>query len=312
MSAPLVSVLIPCFNAARHVGETLDSVLAQTWPNVEIVVVDDGSTDRSAEVVEAYASRGVTLIRQPNAGAGAARNRAFAAARGELIQFLDADDLIDPDKIAIQAGRLARHTGAVASVSWGRFWTDPAQTRFEPETNWCDLDPVEWLTRSRMDGLGMLFPALWLTPRSVCEAAGAWDESLSLGDDGEYFTRVVLAADRVLFCEDARCRYRSGLPGSLSASTAWDSAFRVNALCEQAVRARDDGERVRRGFALSWQHLAHACYPYDPALAERALARGQALHPISVPPGGGAAFRTLSRLIGWRAARRLQVASGRR
>lgn len=309
---PLVSVLIPCFNAERYLAQTLEAVLAQTWPALEVIVVDDGSADGSAAVAEAFAPRGVTLIRQANAGAAAARNRAFAACRGDYIQFLDADDLIDPDKIALQMARLAGAPDHVASAEWGRFYASPDETPFRPETNWRDLAPVDWLVESRREGLGMLFPALWLAPRAVVERAGPWDERLTLGDDGEYFTRLVLASQGVLFCPGARARYRSGVPGSLSGAKAWASAVLVNELCEAHVRAREDSERVRRGFALSWRHLAHAAYPYDPALAEDALARARALHPVELVPDGGPAFRLLSRLLGWRAARRLQVALGRR
>jgi glycosyltransferase involved in cell wall biosynthesis len=311
MSDPLVSVLIPCYNAEKYVGETLDSVLAQTWRNLEIIVVDDGSTDGSAAVVARYADRGVQLIRQSNRGQTAALNMCLQHATGEYVQYLDADDLIGPDKIAVQMARLLDEPACVASCEWGRFYGEAAQISFEYESNWCDLDPVEWLTRSRESGLGMLFPALWLVPRSVADRAGPWDDTLSLGDDGEYYTRVVLAAERVLFCAGARCRYRSGNPGSLSGSKNWASSLRVLELCEAYVRAREDSDRVRRGFALSWQHLAHAAYPYEPMLAERALARAQHLHDVRVLPGGGVRFKILSRLLGWRLARRLQVLSGR-
>ena len=160
----------------------------------------------------------------------------------------------------------------------------------------------------------MLFPALWLIPRAIADAAGPWDETLSLGDDGEYFTRILLSAERVLFCEGARCYYRSGLPGSLSgkkSAKALASGFRVLELCEAHLRAREDSERVRQGFALSWQHFAHATYPYDADLAESALARARELHCVTIRPGGGPAFHAVSRLFGWRLARRLQVASGR-
>lgn len=306
-----VSVLIPCYNAQSYIGETLESVLGQTWSNLEVVVVDDGSSDGSPGVVEGFASRGVQLLRQANAGGGAARNRAFSVSTGDFIQFLDADDVIDRDKIERQMARLVCEPGSVASAEWGRFCHDAAGTVFATESNWQDLDPVEWLVRSRAEGGGMLFPALWLVPRSVALAAGPWNEKLSLGDDGEYFTRVVLAARRVLFCEGARCRYRSGNPGSLSGSKDWASGFAVIDLCETHVRAREDSERVRRGFALSWQHLAHLAYPYDAAIGEQALARARSLHPAMIAPDGGPAFKVISRLIGWRAARRLQVASGR-
>jgi glycosyltransferase involved in cell wall biosynthesis len=306
-----VSVIIPCHNAERWIGETLESVFRQTWGDLEVIVVDDGSIDRSATVVEGLARDGLTLIRQQKRGAAAARNAGLAKATGDFVQWLDADDLIDPDKIALQIARLEGRPRSLASARWGRFHDAPENTNFVDEPVCRDLDPLDWLALSRAEGLGMMFPALWLIPRPVVEAARPWREDLSLNDDTEYFTRVVLAADRVLYCEGALCRYRSGVAGSLSGSKNWPSAFAVLDICEAEVRAREDSDRVRRGFALSWQILAHACYPYDAVMARAALARAKALHPAQTRPGGGPAFRALSRLIGWRAARRLQVASGR-
>jgi glycosyltransferase involved in cell wall biosynthesis len=309
-----VSVIIPCYNAARYVGGTLESVRRQTWSNLEVIVVDDGSQDDSARIVEAFEGLDLILVRQSNRGQSAALNVGLAHATGDYIQFLDADDLIDPDKIAIQVSRLADAPRCVASGRWGRFYGRPEDTRFEVEIVSRDLDSLDWLVESRADGLEMMFPALWLIPVSIVRAAGPWREDLTLNNDGEYFTRVLLAADRVLYCEGARCRYRSGISGSLSGRKTpahWASQENVIELCQRRVLARDDGERARRGFSLSWQHLAHACYPYDRSLAERALARAHALHPETVRPRGGPTFTILSRLIGWRTARRLQVASGR-
>src|SRR5215813_3325865 len=259
MSHPKVSVLIPCYNAEKYIGETLESVFRQTWPAIEVIVVDDGSVDGSAAEIERFKTAGVQLIKQHNGGAGAARNRAYRASSGMFLQFLDADDLIDPKKIERQMARIVDRPRCVASAEWGRFRSSPHETRFDPEPVWRDLDPLEWLVQSRADGLGMLFPALWLVPRTIADAAGMWDETLSLGDDGEYFTRILLAAEQVLFCRGARCYYRSSLRGSLSSRktpAAWASGFRVIDLCESHVRAREDSDRVRRGFALSWQHLA--------------------------------------------------------
>jgi glycosyltransferase involved in cell wall biosynthesis len=308
-----VSVIIPCYNAARYVGETLDCVRRQTWPNLEVIVVDDGSTDDSVRIIETFAELDLTLIRQPNHGQTAALNAGLAHATGDFVQYLDADDLIDPDKIAIQMARLADAPGAVASARWGRFHGRPEDTRFEAETVSRDLRGLDWLIESRTNGLGMMFPALWLVPMSIVQAAGSWRDDLTLNNDAEYFTRVLLAADRVLFCEGALCRYRSGISGSLSGRKTpshWASQTKVLELCQQRVLAKDNGERARRGFSLSWQHLAHACYPYDRLLAERALTRAHALYPETIRPRGGPTFMMLCRLIGWRAARRLQVASG--
>jgi glycosyltransferase involved in cell wall biosynthesis len=314
MTMPLVSILVPCFNAEKYIGETLESAFRQTWPAIEVIVVDDGSADGSAAVVRSFTRPNLKLLQQENRGQTAALNVCLAHASGDFVQYLDADDLIEPEKIERQVVRLLKYPRCVASCEWGRFYHSFQETRFSPESVWRDLDPVDWLALSRADGLGMMFPAIWLIPMSILQKIGPWVQELTLNNDAEYFTRVLLAAERVLFCPGARCHYRSGVPGSLSgrkSSSAWTSQFRVVELCEAYVREREDSERVRRGFALSWQHLAHALYPYDPELAERALASARALHPVVIRPGGGPAFAVVSRVVGWRAARRLQVASGR-
>ena len=149
---------------------------------------------------------------------------------------------------------------------------------------------------------------------SIVQTIGPWREDLTLNNDAEYFTRALLGSKKVLFCDGARCRYRSGISGSLSGQKAtqhWRSQALVIKLCAERVLAREDSDRLRRAFAKSWQHLAHACYAYEPSLAESALAQARNLHPVRISPDGGPAFRLLSQLIGWRAARLLQLASGR-
>jgi glycosyltransferase involved in cell wall biosynthesis len=313
MTAPLVSVLIPCFNAEKYIGGTLDSVFRQTWPEIEVIVVNDGSTDRSLDEINRFASPRLTVLDQENRGQTAALNAALSRARGDFIQYLDADDLISPNKVEVQLERLINRPRCVATAAWGRFQGHPDDVRFQRETVSRDLAAIEWLALSRYDALAMMFPALWLVPRPLAMEAGPWHEELTLNNDAEYFTRVLLRSEAVLFCEEARCYYRV-VPGSLSghkSPAAWRSQFKVIDLCERYVRTREDSDRIRYGFAQSWQHLAHGCFPYDSALAEAALARARSLHAVRIRPNGGFRFRVLSRLIGWRAARRLQVASGR-
>lgn len=311
MDVPKVSILIPCYNAEKYVGETLESVFRQTWPNIEVVVVDDGSTDSSAEVIRSFARPQLQLIQQTNRGQTAALNVCCSRATGNFVQYLDADDLIEPDKIAIQIKRLIEAPGCIASAEWGRFYQTPQETQFREEAISRDLNPIDWLTLSPS---GVIFPALWLIPMPTVRIIGPWLEDLTLCNDSEYFTRALMASKRVLFCAGARCHYRSGLPGSLSGIKTPQgiaSQFKVLDLCESYVRAVEDSERVQCSFAQAWQYLAHGVYPYDKHVAERALERATALHPIRIRPGGGARFRVLSRLIGWRAARVLQVRSGR-
>jgi glycosyltransferase involved in cell wall biosynthesis len=217
-AVPLVSILIPCYNAAPWLAVTLESALAQTWQATEIVLVDDGSTDSSLALARSFESRGVRVIAQANAGASAARNHALRQARGEFFQFLDADDLLSPEKIAAQMKALTGlPAGRVASCRWGRFQVDPATARFVDDAVYRDFSAVEFLVLTGETG-AMMHPTAWLVPRAVAEKAGPWDESLSLNDDGEYFSRVALASSGLAYCSDgaARSYYRSGLPGSLS------------------------------------------------------------------------------------------------
>lgn len=98
MSYPLVSIIIPCWNGQHFVAEAIDSALAQTYPHVEVIVIDDGSTDGTAGVLRSFGER-IRWETTPNRGGGAARNRGVELSRGELVQFLDADDLLYPNKL---------------------------------------------------------------------------------------------------------------------------------------------------------------------------------------------------------------------
>jgi glycosyltransferase involved in cell wall biosynthesis len=104
---PLISCIVPVYNCERYLGETLDSVLAQTYEPLEIIVVDDGSTDQTAAIAARYAPR-VHYLWEPNAGEAAARNRGLSAARGDFVAFVDADDLWHPDKLQRQVARFVK------------------------------------------------------------------------------------------------------------------------------------------------------------------------------------------------------------
>ena len=116
--APLVSVVIPCWNQAHYLGEAIESVLVQSYPRLELVVVDDGSADNSAEVAARYP--GVRRVRQPNRGVAAARNRGLAESRGEYVVFLDADDRLLPQALAVGVERLVAEPDAAFAAGMPR------------------------------------------------------------------------------------------------------------------------------------------------------------------------------------------------
>src|ERR1019366_4379460 len=180
---PLVSILIPAYNAEEWIGDTIRSSVGQTWPRKEIIVVDDGSRDRTAEVARRFASKEV---------AASARNHALRLCQGDYIQWLDADDLLAPDKIERQLATLRESdsTRTLLSSSWAYFNYRINRARFIPTLLWQDLSPLEWLLREMGNNLHMQ-TATGLTSRELPEAAGPWDTRLLSDDDCEYFCRVL-------------------------------------------------------------------------------------------------------------------------
>src|SRR5947208_1904062 len=182
---PLVSIVITAYNAEETIAYTLESAIAQTWPRKEIIVVDDGSTDRTAEVVRRF--RDVKLESIENRGQSGAQNHAFRLSQGDYIQYLDADDLLAPDKIERQLAALREFDSKRLLISspWAPFYYRTRHARFVRNSLWQDLSPVEWLLRKMREGIHMQ-PATWLVSREVAEAAGPWDTRLHYDQDGEY------------------------------------------------------------------------------------------------------------------------------
>ncbi len=305
----LVSILIPCHNAAPWLAETLESALAQTWPNIEIILIDDGSTDESLTIASQFNQSNLRIIAQRNQGAAAARNRGLEVAQGEVMQFLDADDILAPDKIEQQMAILEEHPDCLISGAWARFRHDPGEAHFKPEPLWQDMAPVDWLICA-WSGHWMMHPAAWLVPRTLIQATGPWNQSLSLNDDGEYFARVILASQGIRFCPGARSYYRSGNASSLSGRktpAAWASQYRALALQSQHLLAAEDSPRTRQVCANLMQRFIYEVFPDVPSL--RNLANRQVRHwgGATEPPMGGPRFQMVARLVGWQQTRHAQI-----
>ena len=313
MHASLVSILITAYEAESWIAETLNSAVRQTWPDVEVIVIDDGSTDDTLAVAERYASERVRVFYQANKGACAARNRAFAEARGAFIQYLDADDLLAPDKIERQMRQLATEPeGTIASGPWSRFYNDDIGTATQTSApDWRDYEPAtDWLVQS-WEGHGTMPSFSWLIPRHMVEQAGPWDESLLRNQDGEFFTRVLVQARKIAFVEGAWGYYRSGLAGSISRRTGEEvlrSLYEANASCERALLAHTDTAATRRACAGLWQQFLFAVYPRVPDLVEEAEERVMRYGGMYRKPGVIRPLRPIRDIFGWKPALRLQNA----
>ena len=214
---PLVSICIPAYKAEKWIKQTIESALSQTWENKEIIVVDDGSNDSTLAIVNNFKSESIKVVSQKNNGACSARNLALTIAQGDYIQWLDADDILDPNKIEIQllSSDLNPKSRMLHTSSWAFFYYCLSRSKLMRSPLWHDLNPFDWFKIHLGEGY-MMPNHSWLVSRGLCELAGPWNERLKVNQDGEYFCRVVLASEFIKFHPEARCYYRKGNPYSIS------------------------------------------------------------------------------------------------
>ncbi|BAY33453.1 putative glycosyl transferase [Nostoc carneum NIES-2107] len=308
---PLVSILIPCYNSELWLAETLESALQQTWKNIEIILVDDGSKDDSLAVAKSYETKGIKIISQEkNKGQTAALNRCLAEAKGDFIQYLDADDILEPQKIEVQIKRLLEEpSGTMAIAPWARFYQNDLSTaKFVPNNDWHDFDdPIAWLVEC-WTGHGTMPPGSWLYPREIIEKTGLWHEELTLNNDMEYFTRAVLACRCLVFCPEAKWYYRSGNPslsGQRSEKALW-SQYEVIRLSTERLLSVENSDRTRYSAACYWQSFVFIAYRHVPELVQYAEKKITELGGCDVKPEGSSLFRVLRDIFGWKTAMNLQ------
>ena len=309
---PLVSILIPAYNAEEWIADTIRSAMAQTWPRKEIIVVDDGSRDRTADVARQFAAKDVAVISKENQGAAATRNHALRLSQGDYIQWLDADDLLAPDKIERQLAALKEVDSKriLLSSPWASFYHRTRSARFIPNSLWQDLSPVEWLLRKMGENLHMQ-TATWLTNRALAESAGPWDTRLLIDDDGEYFCRVLLASEGTHFVSQATVFYRvspSGRVSQFGGSDRKKDAMLISMkLHVQYLRSLEDSERVRKACLTYLQTWYQNFYPERLDIVAELQDLATQLQGKLEEPRLNWKYAWMKPLFGWKAAKSTQM-----
>ena len=255
---PKVSVIIPTYNRARIVGEAIDSVLSQGYDDFELIVVDDGSTDGTEELVASYLPR-LTYLYQEHQGVSAARNRGIASARGEYISFLDSDDLWLRDKLSSQVCFMESH----------------------PECLICYTDEI-WIRKGvRVNPMkkhrkysGMIFeqclplcivsPSSVLIARTLLDEVGIFDETLEVCEDYDLWLRIA-ARYPIHFIETPLIVKRGGHEDQLSKKLNGQDRFRIKALTKLLI-----GDFISpRQRELAWRELSKKCEIYGKGCIKR-------------------------------------------
>ena len=264
---PKVSILIPLYNAEQYIAETIESCLAQTYDNIEIIIVDDGSTDKSLSIAKEYEKdyKNIKVVTQQNSGASVARNKAFEFSSGDFIQYLDADDLLHPDKIRLQI-EVLKNTDNCTLVfgKWGTFYKSIENVSWkEPPVNKNYTDSKQFLIELWESGMTIVIYA-WLISRTLIETSGGWNENLSTNDDGEFSARVVFSANKIIFVEDSLGYYRKDNENSLSkqiSREALESMLKTFEHYMELMKDDLDNSEVRKSLALVYSRFLYRIPP---------------------------------------------------
>jgi glycosyltransferase involved in cell wall biosynthesis len=309
---PLVSILIPAYNAERTIAETISSAIAQTWARTEIIVVDDGSKDRTAEIAERFGSK-ITLVSRENEGAAAARNEALRISRGDFIQWLDADDILACNKIEQQLAALREGDSGrlLLSSPWASFYHRTRYARFINNSLCQDLSPVDWLIRKMGENLHMQ-TGTWLVSRELTETAGPWDTRLLSDDDGEYFCRVLSASEGTRFVRETGVFYRISPSNRLShigrCNNKKDAMLISMKIHIQHLRTMEESERVRKVCLTYLQNWFVHFYPERPDIVAEMQNLAAQLHGHLEKPCLRWKYAWIRPLFGWQAAKLAQMA----
>ena len=299
-----VSIIIPLYNSEAYITQTIDSCLAQTHDNIEIIVIENGSTDQGYQIVKSIDDKRLSVFQILKPNAAAARNYGYHKATGTYIIFLDADDVMASNKIELQLKALsAKPEGWVACCAWAKFKTNTKEAVISPQKVWAIQNPIDWCLQSWM-GEGMMIPGCWLIPKPIIDKAGLWDERLSLHDDGEFMCRVLLASKGNVFVENTVVYYRqqgNSLSRDHTSKKAAESALLVYKSYQQQILKFQDSKLTRRALARNFSRFVYEYYPAHAQLIKEAY---REINELGVKPPlvGSPSFKLIQRIVGFKLA----------
>ncbi|WP_439883017.1 glycosyltransferase family 2 protein [Pontibacter sp. MBLB2868] len=312
---PKVSVIIPVYNSQNVLAASIKSVLLQTYPNIEMIIVDDSSTDQSYAIAKTFESERCKIIRQKNAGAAVARNTGLEHATGKYIQFLDVDDFLSKEKIEKQILVLEQNPGKVAVCNYIEFFSEEELSAKSVRSDQSEFifssdNPAEFLI-NLYGGNGQphfIQTNSWLLPRTLVEEVGGWRRFRCPDDDGEFFARLILASKGVVYVPGVFNYYRRTINKvSLSSNTnrkyLQNSLLSIDLKHNHLLRYTDSAQL---SIAIATQYLTFAVYtfPKHKLLSSLALKRYKQLNvPITPPKLGGIFIEWVKINLGWKAAR---------
>lgn len=318
---PLVSVIIPVFNAEKYLPETIQSVLAQSGVTIELILVDDGSTDHSYALAKSFEGANITVLQQFNKGASAARNLGITIAKGKYLQFLDADDLLGENKIKFQLDQLLKRKNYIANCRTKHFNDDDQLENIVPSTYedafYESTDKTDefliklWGGYSK--GGSMVTTHAWLIPKSLIDLAGNWNENITTDDDGEFFARIILNASGIVYTPDVFVLYRKNQFSSLSninSEKKLKSSLAAAKIKTHLLLQRNSSKAAKLASYKLLLDIAVRSFPKYYKIYQEAMKMMPKIENEGyLPQLGGPKIQRLAKYFGWKTARLLQFVS---
>jgi glycosyltransferase involved in cell wall biosynthesis len=312
---PLISVIIPVFNAENYIAQSIQSVLSQTFTDFELLVIDDGSTDTSATVIERFSDARIHYFHKPNEGQCKTLNLGISKSKGRYIKFLDADDYLNHDHLSALVTRLQtipdeQQSEILYLCKWQRFSgvCDLWPMGHRPE--WRDAEAVSFIEKALGNGPDMLPAWQWLIPTGILERVGGWNEELGLGNDFEFSIRLILASRRIVFCEGAIVYYRSDLRANMSSDTSLKtilSVLQASRIGIANILSTYNSREIRSVCADKLMAWLISYYPYiGRQLVSIVEAEINELGGSKLDVGWGPKMRFMRHLFGWKLTRLAQ------
>jgi glycosyltransferase involved in cell wall biosynthesis len=307
MSNKKVSIIMPAYNAAKYIGEAIQSVLEQTWTNWELIIVDDGSTDDTLQIAQRFATKDnrIQVYHQSNQGGCIARNEALKHITGDYVQYLDADDMLDKDKLTKQL-EYATNDDILLYGTCVRLSYNGNLLKSSMAGLYKDFSPaIEAQIAIWQNHFNSFQYSSYLIPRQLVIAVGKWNEQLRRSQDSEYMARVLALAKKLVYVPDAIFYYRqvensvSGKP--LSRQQMQSEAIVCDVIAD-IILAHMKSLDAKRACEIHYTDVLTAWYPQNKFVVKDMLKAMKARGLKFNFENRGRLFQILKNIFGWRAA----------
>jgi glycosyltransferase involved in cell wall biosynthesis len=259
-----VSIIMPVYNGAKFIADAINSVLSQTYKNVELLIVDDESTDKTLSIAKEFEGDKVKVYSQKHAGACRARNFAFERSTGDYIQYLDADDILSKDKLEKQIYLLEQNgDNSIVFCSYTSNFEDYCKGVWQKqEIDRAYSNPID-LYLDIFNGKGSIMGISWLFPRELIIQSDKWNETLIKAQDWDFVIKIALKCPEVLYCNDTfvYCRITGQNITSNQSPEAINSVLVATESVRKTIQSYEDSDRVRK--ALISLYSSIFCSYYD-------------------------------------------------